>query len=124
MSHETRLLIDRHDEAWNRQDAGALTDVYTEDVVFHNHTAGEAAVEGRDAVVAHVAEIFERWPGMSFTSRRLYLADGFCTSEWTAQATTTDGRRIEWDGVDVMPIRDGRIARKDVYSTSHIARDA
>ena len=25
--------------------------------------------------------------------------------------------RIEWDGVDVFPLRDGRIARKDVYST-------
>ncbi len=124
MSEETRRLIDRHDEAWNSQDVGALRDLYTEDVVFQNHTAGEQAVEGRDAVVDHIARIFERWPDMRFTSRRLYLAEGFCTSEWTAQATTADGRRIEWDGVDVMPIRDGAIARKDVYSTSHIARDA
>ena len=124
MWDETRRLIDRHDEAWNSQDVGALGDLYTEDVVFQNHTAGEPAVEGRDAVVDHIARIFERWPDMRFTSRRLYLAEGFCTSEWTAQATTTEGRRIEWDGVDVMPIRDGAIARKDVYSTSHIARDA
>jgi ketosteroid isomerase-like protein len=43
-------------------------------------------------------------------------------SEWTASATTPDGRRLEWDGVDVFPIRDGLIARKDVYSTSHIPR--
>jgi ketosteroid isomerase-like protein len=124
MSDQTRRLIDRHDEAWNNQDVGALRDLYTEDVVFQNHTAGEQAVEGRDAVVDHIARIFERWPDMRFTSRRLYLAEGFCTSEWTAQATATNGRRIEWDGVDVMPIRDGAIARKDVYSTSHIARDA
>ena len=124
MSDETRRLIDRHDAAWNSQDVVALGDLYTEDVVFQNHTAGEQAVEGRGAVVDHIARIFERWPDMRFTSRRLYLAEGFCTSEWTAQATTADGRRIEWDGVDVMPIRDGAIARKDVYSASHIARDA
>ena len=59
---------------------------------------------------------------MRFTSRRLYVSADFCTSEWTARATGRDGKRIEWDGVDVFPLRDGLIARKDVYSTSHIAR--
>ena len=120
---DAESLVRRHDEAWNSQDVGALAELYTEDVVFQNHTAGEEPVEGREAVLAHIAAIFERWPDMRFTSRRLYLADGFCTSEWTARATTPDGRRIEWDGVDVMPIRNGAIARKDVYSTSHIARE-
>jgi uncharacterized protein (TIGR02246 family) len=123
VSEQAESLIRSHDEAWNSQDVGALAELYTEDVVFQNHTAGEEPVEGRTAVLAHIAAIFERWPDMCFTSRRLYLADGFCTSEWTARATTPDGRRIEWDGVDVMPIRDGAIARKDVYSTSHIARE-
>ena len=120
---DAESLVRRHDEARNSQDVGALAELYTEDVVFQNHTAGEEPVEGREAVLAHIAAIFERWPDMRFTSRRLYLADGFCTSEWTARATTPDGRRIEWDGVDVMPIRNGAIARKDVYSTSHIARE-
>jgi ketosteroid isomerase-like protein len=32
------------------------------------------------------------------------------------------GRAIEWDGIDVFPFRDGRIARKDVYSGSHAPR--
>jgi hypothetical protein len=43
-------------------------------------------------------------------------------SEWTATATDGEGRRIEWDGVDVFPFRDGLIARKDVYSSSHAPR--
>ena len=45
-------------------------------------------------------------------------------SEWTARAThPDDGRELEWDGVDVFPIAaDGRIARKDVYSTSATPR--
>ena len=29
-----------------------------------------------------------------------------------------DGRRLEWDGVDVLPFEGGAILRKDVYSTS------
>jgi uncharacterized protein (TIGR02246 family) len=122
MSGEVQDLIARHDAAWNDQDTNALASVYTEDVVFQNHTAGEEPVSGRDAVIAHIAAIFERWPDMRFSGRRLYVTEDVCVSEWTARATTADGRRIEWDGVDVMPIREGAIARKDVYSTSHIAR--
>ena len=28
------------------------------------------------------------------------------------------GKRVEWDGIDVFPIEDGLIKRKDVYSNS------
>jgi len=118
----TEELIALHDAAWNSQDVRALAELYTEDVVFQNHTGGEEPVVGREAVLEHIAGIFARWPDMRFTSRRLYLTPQVCTSEWTAQATTGDGRRIEWDGVDVMPLRDGAIARKDVYSSSHRPR--
>jgi ketosteroid isomerase-like protein len=122
MSAEAHDLIARHNAAWNSQNLEALGSLYAEDVVFQNHTAGEDAIAGRDAVLAHIGGIFERWPDMGFTSRRLYITPDLCVGEWTAQATTSDGRQIEWDGVDVMPIRNGVIARKDVYSTSHIAR--
>jgi uncharacterized protein (TIGR02246 family) len=122
MSSEVRALLERHDTAWNTQDLDAVMALYTDNVVFQNHTAGEAAVTGREAVRAHIGGIFERWPDLRFSSRRLYVSPEFCTSEWTARATAPDGRRLEWDGVDVFPIHDGLIARKDVYSTSHIPR--
>ena len=124
MTSEIQALLHRHDAAWNDKDLDAAMASYTDDIVFQNHTAGEAAVAGAEAVRAHIGGIFERWPDMRFSSRRLYVSSEFCTSEWTARATAPDGRRLEWDGVDVLPIRDGLIARKDVYSTSHIPRDA
>ena len=43
-------------------------------------------------------------------------------SEWTATATDREGRRLEWDGVDIFPFENGLVARKDVYSTSHRPR--
>ena len=36
---------------------------------------------------------------------------------------TKDGRSLEGDDVDVFPLRDGLIARKDVYSASHRPRE-
>ena len=70
------------------------------------------------------AAIFARWPTLRFERRSLRAGDDFAVSEWTARAThPDDGRRLEWDGVDVFPITgDGRIARKDVYSTSGTPR--
>jgi steroid delta-isomerase-like uncharacterized protein len=117
VSDATRELIDAYDDAWNRQDLDAVCALHAEDVVFENHTAGERA-EGADAVRAHIGGIFERWPSLRFRRRRLHAAEDFAVSEWTATATRPDGTRIEWDGVDVFPLRDGRIVRKDVYSTS------
>ena len=121
MSEAIRALIDAYNDAWNRQDLDAIAALHADDVVFENHTAGERA-EGAEAVRAHIAGIFERWPSLRFRGRRLYVADGFAVSEWTATATRPDGARIEWDGVDVFPLRDGKILRKDVYSTSHSPR--
>ena len=122
MQHEDiRELIARHDAGWNAQDLDAIMACYTPDIVFANYNAGESA-EGAQAVRDHLAGIFAGWPDLRFRGRRLYVADDFAVSEWTATATHRDGRRLEWDGVDVFPFRDGLIARKDVYTTAHAAR--
>jgi steroid delta-isomerase-like uncharacterized protein len=114
-------LIERYNQAWNEQNLDTIASLHAPDVVFENHTAGER-VEGGEAVRAHIGGIFERWPDLRFRARRFYVAEDFAVSEWTATATRPDGTRIEWDGVDVFPIRNGLIARKDVYSSSHAPR--
>lgn len=113
-------LIEEYNAAWNAHDVDAIVALHTEDMVFENHTAGER-VEGAD-VGPHIARIFENWPDLAFRSRRLYARDGLVVSEWTATATDREGRRLEWDGVDLFPFRDGLIARKDVYSAAHRPR--
>jgi steroid delta-isomerase-like uncharacterized protein len=117
---EIRELIDAYNEAWNRQDLDAVASMHADDIVFHNWTAGER-VDGADAVRAHIGRIFENWPTLRFTGRSLRAGDDFVVSEWTARATK-DGETLEWDGVDVFPIANGKIARKDVYSSSHAPR--
>ena len=58
------------------------------------------------------------------------MRDDLIVQEWTASAThqrplrrgdltaEPTGRRVEWDGVDIFPLENGLIARKDVYSDS------
>jgi ketosteroid isomerase-like protein len=117
---ELERTIDRYNAAWNAHDLDAVAAFHAPEMVFANHTAGEQ-VEG-DAVREHIGRIFENWPDLTFRGRRLYVRDDLVVSEWTATATAKDGRRLEWDGVDIFPFRDGLILRKDVYSSSHNPR--
>jgi ketosteroid isomerase-like protein len=117
---QLEATIERYNGAWNAHDVDAIVALHAPGMVFANHTAGEQ-VEG-EAVRAHIARIFENWPDLAFRGRRLYARDGLVVSEWTATATAPDGRKLEWDGVDVFPFRDGLILRKDVYSSSHNPR--
>jgi uncharacterized protein (TIGR02246 family) len=112
-----RELIERYNAAWNAQDLDAIHALHAPDVVFHNHTADERA-EGSAAVREHIGEIFRNNPTLRFTTRALHVGGDFAVCEWTASTGAK-----EWDGVDVFPLRDGLILRKDVYSSSHRPRE-
>jgi ketosteroid isomerase-like protein len=114
-------LIGRYNDAWNSQDIETIDSLHHPAIVFDNHTAGERA-EGSDAVREHIARIFENNPDMRFTTRSLQAGEDFAVCEWTLNVTK-DGRSLEWDGVDVFPLKDELIFRKDVYSSSHRPRE-
>jgi steroid delta-isomerase-like uncharacterized protein len=121
-------VIAEYNDAWNAHDLERIAALHAPGMVFENHTAGESA-EGEQAL-AHIAGIFESWPDIAFTTRRLYVREDLVVQEWTASATHVkplrrgdlvaepSGRRIEWNGMDVIPFEDGKVKRKDVYSDS------
>jgi steroid delta-isomerase-like uncharacterized protein len=123
-----RTAIDLYNEAWNAHDLDAIVAMHAPEMVFDNHTAGESASD--EGVRGHIASIFATWPDIAFTTRRLYVRDGLVVQEWTATATHAEemrrgehvaepsGRRVEWDGVDVIPFENGLVKRKDVWSDS------
>jgi len=121
-------VIAAYNDAWNAHDLDAIGSMHAPDMVFENHTAGERA-EGPGAL-EHIGRIFAAWPDIAFTTRRLYVREDLVVQEWTAAATHVtelrrgdivappSGRRIEWNGMDVIPFENGLIKRKDVYSDS------
>jgi steroid delta-isomerase-like uncharacterized protein len=121
-------LIGAYNDAWNAHDVERIRALHAPDMVFENHTAGERA-QG-DQAIEHIARIFDAWPDIAFSTRRLYVREDLVVQEWTATATHVkplkrgdmvaepSGRRIEWNGMDVIPFENGKIKRKDVYSDS------
>ena len=120
--------IAAYNDAWNGHDLDAIMAMHAPDMVFANHTAGESATG--EEVRGHIASIFAAWPDIAFSTRRLYVREDLVVQEWTATATHVtelrrgdlvappSGRRVEWNGMDVIPFEDGLVKRKDVYSDS------
>ncbi len=127
-AEELERTIIRYNDAWNDHDLDAIMSMHAPDMVFENHTAHERA-EG-EAVREQIAAIFTTWPDIRFAGRRTYCRDGLVVQEWTATATHAStmrrgdlvaeptGRRVSWDGLDVIPFENGLVKRKDVYSDS------
>jgi steroid delta-isomerase-like uncharacterized protein len=121
--------IDRYSDAWNRHDVEAILALHTDDSVFENHTSGGIAV-GKAEIRKLIEGVFATFPDLRFATRRAYFAESVAVLEWTASATHTKpvargtrifpptGNRLSWNGMDVLPIRNGLIARKDVYADS------
>jgi len=120
--------VGAYNDAWNAHDLDTIVSMHAPDMVFENHTAGERAVG--DDVREHIGRIFETWPDITFSTRRAYVREGLVVQEWTAEATHANemrrgdlvaeptGKKVSWDGLDVIPFEDGLVKRKDVYSDS------
>ena len=126
---DLQRFIDRYNDAWNAHDVPMIVALHTEDSVFENHTTGDVYV-GREAIAAAIGGIFTVFPDLSFESRRQYIREDLVVQEWTAHGThlgkmrrsgievEPTQRQVEYRGMDVIPIREGLVARKDVYSDS------
>ncbi|HSC50951.1 MAG TPA: SgcJ/EcaC family oxidoreductase [Gaiellaceae bacterium] len=126
---ELQAFIDRYNAAWNAHDVDGIVELHTEDSVFENHVTGDVNV-GREAIGNAIRGIFAVFPDLTFETRRAYVRDDLVVQEWTARGThegtmtrsgievPPTGRKVEYRGMDVIPIRDGLVARKDVYSDS------
>src|SRR6266516_3341015 len=104
-------------------------DRYNDASVFENHVTGDVNV-GREQIGSAIRGIFSVFPDLNFEGRRQYIREDLVVQEWTARGThegtmtrggvkvEPTGRKVEYKGMDVIPVRDGLVARKDVYSDS------
>lgn len=129
MSDVVEAVIERYAAAWNRHDVDAIMALHTDDAVFENHTSGGLAL-GKAEIRQLIERVFATFPDLRFATRRAYFGRDVAVIEWTATATHSHpinwgaralpatGKPMSWNGMDVLPLRDGLVARKDVYVDS------
>ena len=112
----TQELAARYGAAWAEHDLDAIVAMHTDDTVFHLHGFSEPAA-GLAAMREIFAATFARSPDLRFDRRRVYIGDGHFVSEYEVSGTS-EGKPFACEGVDVIAVSDGLIARKDTYLDS------
>ncbi len=118
--NETDLLelMDRFTEAWNRHDLDALMSMMTDECVFEASAGPQVngqRSEGKPAVRAAFAAVFETFPDAHWGNARYFIAGDRGVSQWTFTGTQSDGKRVEVNGCDFLTFSDGKIAVKNSY---------
>lgn len=110
----TLAVVEAFNEAFNRHDVDAVMALMTDDVVFENTEPSPDGTryEGAAAVRGFWERLFGSTPQARFTTEDIFAAGDRCTVCW----------RFDWNdqgghvrGVDVMTVRDGRVAVKKSY---------
>ena len=115
MSDDTRAAVDRFNDAFNRHDVDAVMAAMTDDCVFESTSPphGER-VEGQAAVRAFWEGFFTSSPTSRFDAEDVIVAGDQCVVLWLH--TWTDGETHgSVRGVDVITVRDGKVAAKLAY---------
>jgi hypothetical protein len=123
MASETDKLktLDRFIEAWNSHDVDGLMTCMSASCAFHASAGPDAcgtSYEGRDAVRAGYAAVFEAFPDAQWTEGRHAVYGDRGISQWRFIGTGRDGGRVEVDGCDLFTFDGALIALKDSYRKS------
>jgi ketosteroid isomerase-like protein len=114
-TRSTLAAVDRFNEAFNRHDVEALMAAMTDDCVFESTSPPEGdRFEGHAAVRSVWESFFTSTPTAHFAAEEQFALGDRCVVRWL-YTWEEDGARRHLRGVDVLKVRDGRVAEKLAY---------
>ncbi len=115
-SDTTVAAVDRFNDAFNRHDVDAVMAAMTDDCVFENTSPPNGQrYEGQDQVRAAWEEFFAASPTAHFDGEDVITTGDRCIVQWRYTWTNDDGSTSALRGVDVLRVRDGKVAEKFAY---------
>jgi hypothetical protein len=134
--HQTDALAQAYGQAWNDHDLDAIMDMHADGMCFHLHLDGFAEASTPQDVRDQFGLFFTAFPDIHFATRRLAVADDLFVHEFTISGTLATPfplgteiaepgtGKVSFDGVDVIPCRNGKVVRKDTYLDGIALRSA
>jgi ketosteroid isomerase-like protein len=112
----TRAAVDRFNDAFDRHDVDAVMDAMTDDCVFES-TAPPLGVRhrGQEAVRAAWEAFFAASPTARFEVEETIVCGARCVVRWRYTWTGADHSPGVVRGVDVLTVRDDKVAEKLSY---------
>lgn len=118
MAQRRLVLLGRFMAAWNARDVEALMDCMAADCAFHAAAGPDvegARHEGREAVRAAYAAIFDAFPQAAWTEGVHRAMGDAGLSSWRFIGTDRTGKRVDVRGCDLFAFDGEKIALKDSY---------
>lgn len=115
-TNTTMATVDTFNEAFNRHDVDAVMAAMTDDCVFESTSPpdGERHV-GQAAVRAFWEAFFRSTPTARFDAEDLIATGDRCVVQWRFTWKNDDGTDGWVRGVDVIRVRDSKVAEKFAY---------
>jgi len=118
MAFDGEAFVRQFGEVWNRHDLDGITAMFTDDVVFEASFGAEpwgTRAVGKAAARELIAAMVERVPDIRWDEVRHFVCPEHATVESITTGRPRDGERFEVGLVDVLTLRDGKIAAKRSY---------
>lgn len=116
-----RELVDEVVRAINARDKGAIEKLMTDDVQLRFPPA--LVFYGHDGVRGYVDELEARLPDLTMVTSHIYTGDDYAVVEWDASGHSADQRPVQELGCLVLQLRDGLIARANLYGDPSLWRE-
>lgn len=123
MNFDGQAFIDRFNTVWEKHDIDGIRDMFTDDAVFEASFGPEpygARAEGKAAAVKLAEAVFERVPDLHFAEIRHYITPDYAVVESVTTGTPVGGEPYEIHIVDLLTLRDGKIAAKRSYRKARL----
>jgi steroid delta-isomerase-like uncharacterized protein len=118
MTFDGEAFVRQFATVWNEHDLDGIIAMFTDDVVFEA-SFGEAPwgtrAVGKAAARELIANMIERVPDIRWDEIRHFVSPEHATVESVTTGSPRDGQRFEVHLVDVLTLRDGKIAAKRSY---------
>jgi ketosteroid isomerase-like protein len=113
----TLAAVERFNDAFNRHDVDAVMACMTDDCVFESTAPSPDGqrIEGQAAMRAVWEEFFGSSPTAVFEAEEIFATGDRCVVRWLYRWTDAAGKPGRVRGVDVMRVRDGKVAEKFAY---------
>ena len=125
VSNEVTIqFLDAFGDAWNRHEVDDIMTFMADDCAFETTAGPEVCgkrYEGREVVRKAFTRVFTMFPDAHFGNARHFLSGDRGCTEWTFTGTSSDGKRVEVLGCDLVTFRDGKITLKSSYFKNRLS---
>lgn len=112
-----RATVARQFHGFVAHDLDAIMDTFADDCAYdeyHGRDAHGRRFHGKAAIRRAFADIFARTPDCTFKDPVIVVEGDRAIAKWTF-VLSTDGPRIEIDGIDLFELRAGKVVEKHSF---------